>query len=450
MYSLTIGLEVHVKIASEHKLFCACRNHQNFDDLTPNTNICPVCIAQPGALPVLMEDPFIQSLRLGASLRCTIHETSSFDRKSYFYPDLPTGYQITQLYQPTCTDGHVDFFVDEAYETHHRVHIRDAHMEIDTAKTIHHQGKALLDFNRAGTPLVEVVTGPDFTCADQVVAFLKEFQRIVKYNNISDADMEKGQMRVDVNISIAPKGSTQLGTRVELKNINSFTAIKKAIEHEQARQEHLLESGGIVEQETRRRDDIAKQSYLMRSKDDALDYRYFPEPDMPPISVNKKHLEQANTPTLVIPYDSISQMKESYGFHKEYINALLVDQSVLEYFYSMADRGHEPRLIAKWLSGPIAAYCKEHVVHIDRLPFDTEEFHEFLTLVATDSLLDNQCKIVLQEMLTTDMSVSEIVSKAGFDQSGIDEDTLLSLARTILAENEDVVRQYQEGKHSTL
>ena len=223
-------------------------------DLLPNTNICPVCTGQPGALPTLSEEVLEKALILGKALKCKINEISTFDRKSYFYPDLPMGYQITQLYHPTNTQGQVSFFLDN-YTDERTVHIQDAHMENDTGKMIHDGGQALLDFNRAGTPLVEIVTLPDFRSSEEVVEFLKELQRIVRYNNIADADLEKGQMRVDVNISIRKSEKDPLNPRVEAKNINSFGMIKRAIEHEQKRQEKIYEEGKTFTQQTRGRDD---------------------------------------------------------------------------------------------------------------------------------------------------------------------------------------------------
>lgn len=219
---LTIGLEIHMKLKTINKMFCQCKNEQNFDDLQANTHICPVCTGQPGALPTLSKEVLDKALLLGKALKCTINTTSQFDRKSYFYPDLPMGYQITQLYHPTCTEGQVSFFVDASYEQERLVHILEAHMECDTAKMIHLGGQTLLDFNRAGTPLVEIVTKPDFTTMDEVVEFLKELQRIVRYNDIADADLEKGQMRADVNISLRKNEQDPLGVRIEMKNMNSF------------------------------------------------------------------------------------------------------------------------------------------------------------------------------------------------------------------------------------
>lgn len=308
---LTIGLEIHIKLKSANKMFCQCKNQQNFDNLIPNTNICAVCTGQPGALPTLSDEVLEKALLLGKALKCKINEISSFDRKSYFYPDLPMGYQITQLYHPTNTKGQVSFFLDN-YTDEKTIHIQDAHMENDTGKMIHNGGQALIDFNRAGTPLVEIVTLPDFRNAEEVIEFLKELQRIVRYNDIADADLEKGQMRVDVNISVRVSEDAPLGTRVEVKNINSFGMIKRAIEHEQARQEKIYTQGETFTQQTRGRDDSKGESYLMRSKEDALDYRYFPEPDLPPLKLNNETFEQLNNATIIIPHIIIKQFNKEY------------------------------------------------------------------------------------------------------------------------------------------
>ena len=293
-YLLTIGLEIHIKLNTPNKMFCQCANEQNFETLMPNTHICPVCTGQPGALPTLSKEVVDKALLLGKALHCKVNEYSQFDRKSYFYPDLPMGYQITQLYKPTNVEGQVSFFLNN-YTQEKTVHILDAHMENDTAKMIHNGGEALLDFNRAGTPLVEIVTNPDFTSTDEVVEFLKELQRLMRYNDISSADMEKGQMRCDVNISVRKNSSDPLGTRAEIKNINSFGMVKRAIEHEQARQEAIYEKGETFSQQTRGRDDAKGESYLMRSKEDALDYRFFPEPDLPPLHISKETIERLNS-----------------------------------------------------------------------------------------------------------------------------------------------------------
>jgi aspartyl-tRNA(Asn)/glutamyl-tRNA(Gln) amidotransferase subunit B len=446
---LTIWLEIHIKLNSENKMFCQCKNEQNFDTLEPNTNICPVCTGQPGALPTLSEDVLLLALKLGKALNCKINKESQFDRKSYFYPDLPMGYQITQLYKPTNTNGEVSFFVNN-YEEEKKIRILDAHMENDTAKMIHEWWQSLIDFNRAGTPLIEIVTWPDFSNDDEVVEFLKELQRIVRYNNISNADMEKWQMRVDVNISIRKNESDPLWTRVELKNINSFWMIKRAILHEYNRQKTLLEKWEKVWQETRMRNDTEWISKMMRSKEDALDYRYFPEPDMPILQLNDEVLKNLDNEKLIIPHNIIKKFKQEYWFHKEYINALIGDFDTLLVFSELKEQWLDPKSIAKWISGPINAYMKENFVWINDLPFKLKQLSEFIKISDEWKIMDNQMKIVMDEMLKTWKSASEIIKEKWFDAPEISENDLENIAKKILENNPTIVEQYKSGKTSTL
>ncbi len=455
-YLKTIWLEIHIKLNTPSKMFCQCKNEQNFDTLLPNTNICPVCTGQPWALPTLSEDVLDLSLKLGKALNCKINKESQFDRKSYFYPDLPMGYQITQLYKPTSVDGEVKFFVNN-YEEEKKVNILDAHMESDTAKMIHDGWQALIDFNRAGTPLVEIVTWPDFTNEDEVVEFLKELQRMVRFNKISNADMEKWQMRVDVNISIRKNKDEPLGTRVELKNINSFGMIKRAIKHEYKRQVDMVEKWENFGQQTRMRNDMEWISKLMRSKEDALDYRYFPEPDMPILSLNDETLKRCNDETLIIPHDIIKKFKQEYWFHKEYINALIGDQKTLNYFLDILSSSNEvkdinvySRNIAKWISGPINAYMKENFVWISDLPFDIEKFKAFLKISDEWKIMENQMKIVMDEMLKTWNNANDIIKEKWFDAPAVDSWELEQIVKKILEENPAIVEQYKWGKTSTI
>ena len=448
-YLKTIWLEIHIKLNTPSKMFCQCKNEQNFDTLLPNTNICPVCTWQPGTLPTLSKDVLKLSLKLGKALNCKINKESQFDRKSYFYPDLPMGYQITQLYKPTNVDGEMSFFVKN-YEEEKKVNILDAHMENDTAKMIHNEGQALIDFNRAGTPLVEIVTWPDFSNEEEVVEFLKELQRIVRYNDISNADMEKWQMRVDVNISIRENESDPLWTRVELKNINSFGMIKRAINNEYTRQIDMVEKWEKFEQQTRMWNDMEWISKLMRSKEDALDYRYFPEPDMPILSLSDETLQGCNDETLIIPHDIIKKFKQEYWFHKEYINALIGDQTTLNYFLDIVKDWIKPKTIAKRIAGPINAYMKENFVDINNLKFDIKQFKEFLKITEDWKIMDSQLKMVMEEMLETWKSAQEIIKEKWFDTPAVDSGELEWIVKKVLEKNPNIVEQYKWGKTSTI
>ena len=382
-------------------------------------------------------------------MNCQFNIRSSFDRKNYFYPDLPMGYQITQFYTPINVKGQVSFFL-EGFEKELKVWITEAHLECDTAKSFHQGGQMLLDFNRAGTPLIEIVTWPDFDSAEAAVEFAKEIQRIAKRNDISDADMEKGQMRVDVNVSIRPSVDDPFGTRVELKNINSFSAIKRAIDAEVARQIQLKKAGETLTQETRRRDDLKGVSFAMRSKEDALDYRYFPEPDLPDLALDQELLDQAEQAQLLIPSEKIRKMKSEYWFHKEFINALIGDLKVLNFFEEMVVLGYDPKMIAKWIAGPISAYMTANFVAIDDLKVNKEQLISFFSLVKKGSLIDNQLKLVMEEMLQNGGDPEEIVKEKGFDAPAFDENELKNIIQSVLDANESVVEQYRSGKTSVI
>lgn len=448
-YVITVGLEIHLKLSSQTKIFCPCKNDQSLEDNRPNTHICPTCTGQPGALPRLSRQVVQKALLLWKAMNCQFNIRSSFDRKNYFYPDLPMGYQITQFYTPINVKGQVSFFL-EGFEKELKVWITEAHLECDTAKSFHQGGQMLLDFNRAGTPLIEIVTWPDFDSAEAAVEFAKEIQRIAKRNDISDADMEKGQMRVDVNVSIRPSVDDPFGTRVELKNINSFSAIKRAIDAEVARQIQLKKAGETLMQETRRRDDLKGVSFAMRSKEDALDYRYFPEPDLPDLVLDQELLNQADQVQLLIPSEKIRKMKSEYWFHKEFINALIGDLKVLNFFEEMVALGYDPKMIAKWIAGPISAYMTANFVAIDGLKVNKEQLISFFSLVKKGALIDNQLKLVMEEMLQNGGDPEEIVKEKGFDAPAFDEDELKNIIQSVLDANESVVEQYKSGKTSVI
>ena len=304
----------------------------------------------------------------------------------------------------------------------------------------------LLDFNRAGTPLIEIVTGPDFQSADEAVAFAKEIQRIAKYNQISDADMEKGQMRVDVNVSIRPSLDAPFGTRVELKNINSFSAIKRAIETEVKRQLACREANEPINQETRRRDDLKGMSFTMRSKEDALDYRYFPEPDLPELQLKKELLDEVNASDILLPYEKIKEMKSDFGFHKEFINVLINDKEVLDFFYDLVKMGFWPKLVAKWIAGPISAYMTANAVAISELKIDREQLISFFKLAEEGKLIENQLKILMDELLNQWGDLQEIIKEKWFDAPAVSEDEITEVAKGVLDANPQIVEQYKGGK----
>ena len=442
-YEMVIWLEIHIKLNSKTKLFCKCKNEQNFDEIQPNINTCAVCTGQPWALPVLQEEPLKKAIKLWLALNCKINKISNFDRKSYFYPDLPMGYQITQLFHPTNVDWEVKFFINN-YQEERSVKIKQAHIEADAWKTIHEWWKAYLDFNRAATPLVEIVTYPDFRSEDEVAEFLKELQRIVRFNNVWDADLEKWQMRVDVNISVRPKWSDKLWTRVELKNMNSFSAIKRAIQHEFKRQIKLIESGKQVDQETRWWNDAKWSSYTMRSKEDALDYRYFPEPDLPLLELTDEFIEEQKKELVESSFSKAKRYKEKYNFQKEFITPLISNLEISEYFEKLVWDWIKPKSAAKWIVTILLRYLNDDNVSLSEVKFSYEDFLTLLKKEQDWEILHPQAKDVFKQMYATWEKPEKIIEEKWYKAQ--DDWELESLVKEVLSENPQAVADIKEWK----
>lgn len=439
-YEFVIWLEIHVKLNSPNKLFCRCKNEQEFDDLAPNTNVCPVCTAQPWALPVLNKEPLEKAILLGYALNCQIAEFSQFDRKSYFYPDLPSWFQITQLPMPTNWNWNVNFFIND-FQDIVSVRIERAHIENDAWKTIHDWGKWIMDYNRAGTPLVEIVTYPDFKSIEEVTEFLKELQRLVRYNWIGYADLEKWQMRCDVNLSTRLVGESKLWVKVELKNLNSFSAIKRAIEHEFKRQIDIIESGGKVDQETRWWNDDKWDSYSMRSKEDSLDYRYFPEPDLPTLKVDQDFLSSISKNLVESPFSRIKKYKEEYAFNKEYISALINDLDVNNYFEDTIKAWFDPKMSSRWIVGYVIRFLNDNNTSIKDLKFTSQQFIDFLWLLKSWELMEAQAKQVIVEMFETWKDAKTIVEEKWFKP--VDSSEIENIVKKVLEDNPKAVSDFK-------
>jgi aspartyl-tRNA(Asn)/glutamyl-tRNA(Gln) amidotransferase subunit B len=446
-YEVVIGLEVHVKLNSTTKMFCRCPNVQEFTELPANTYICPVCTWQPWALPVVQEEPLRKAVQLGMALWCTIQQDSYFERKSYFYPDLPMWFQITQSARPTCIDGLVHCWDSQLEHTFH-IGIRDAHIEHDTAKMLHQDNTLFIDYNRSGTPLVEIVTEPDFRSDDDVVHFLKELQRTIRFQGIGDGDLEKGQMRCDVNISLRPIWSHVYGTRTELKNLNSFSAIKRAIHAEMQRQSEILERWEEVDQETRRRDDTAGTSYSMRSKADALDYRYFPEPDLPPLFLDERWLADRRTEIVATPFARIQRYKAEYGFNKEYIYALMQDGVTNKWFHHLVDLWHPPHEVARWFAGPLAKYLNHHMIALDQTDLTLEHIDDFLRWCRDGRIADAHAKTVFSTLLAEWWTVDGIIARYGLTVA--DDSALEGVVTEVLATHPQALQDLVAWKQQAL
>ncbi len=440
MLHYTIGLEIHVKLSTSHKIFCACRNTQDFDSIEANTNICPICTAQPGALPILNLEVIDSAILLGKVFSSMVHGDFTRDRKSYFYPDSPVGFQITQFYNPIITWGSVSFFTDN-FQNEHTIHIHEAHLENDTAKTITINGTTFIDFNRSWTPLIEIVTAPEFSSDEQVVEFLKELQRIIRFNNIGDADLDKGQMRVDVNISVKDSSSATLWNRVELKNINSFAAIRRGIAYEFERQSQIINNGWIVDQETRRRNDALWESELMRSKEQAMDYRYFPENDIPtidPIQCNRNPDHTVDSGYLRI------KTLQSYGFQKEFIYGLINNDTFYKWFSDAVIEWIEAKTTAKWILWPIANIINNG--GFSSLCIWYNDVLSFLKALKEYDISETIAKWIMEEMLEW-KKIEDLLQKLISEKKDYN---LNDMSTSTIEQFPDIVAQYKWWKTTVI
>lgn len=364
-YETVIGLEVHVELATKTKIFCSCSTEFGG---APNTHTCPVCTGMPGSLPVLNKQVVEYAMAVGLATNCTITQNCKFDRKNYFYPDNPQNYQISQLYLPICRNGHVDIEVDGKEKA---IRIHEIHMEEDAGKLIHDPVTdcSLVDFNRSGVPLIEIVSEPDMRSAEEVIAYLEKLRLIIQYLGASDCKLQEGSMRADVNLSVREYGSKEFGTRTEMKNLNSFKAIARAIEGETERQIDLLEEGKTVIQETRRWDDEEEYSYPMRSKEDAQDYRYFPDPDLVPVVISDEWLEEVRSRQPELRDDKMIRYEEEFGLPEYDIEILTSTKHLADLFEATNEIVQKPKEVSNWLMGETMRLVKEQDMDIDDILF---------------------------------------------------------------------------------
>ncbi len=431
-----IGLEIHVQMDTKTKLFCSCPVEFGAE---PNSNVCPVCLGLPGSLPVINKRAVEFAIRAGLALNCQINMRSVFARKNYFYPDLPKGYQISQYEEPIAVNGWLEVGGK-------RVRIRRLHIEEDAGKNIHEGSKTYVDLNRAGTPLMEIVTEPDIDSPQMAREFLEKLRNIMRYIGVSRADMEKGQLRCDINISIRPKGSKELGTRVEIKNVNSFRFVQKAIESEMERQIKLLLSGEKIVQETRTFDPSTGLTHPMRTKEEAEDYRYFPEPDLLPLVIPQQWLEEikANMPEL--PEERLERFIKELGLD-QYSAKVLTDNKELGDFFEESLRyyGQDPKLTANWLLNDLLGSLSEVGKDIESSPVSPQSLAELVKLIKENVLSSKLAKEVIKEMTATGKSPSQIVEEKGLKQIS-DEGQIRSMIEEVLRENSKEVERFKAGE----
>ncbi|RMH80381.1 MAG: Asp-tRNA(Asn)/Glu-tRNA(Gln) amidotransferase subunit GatB [Acidobacteria bacterium] len=431
-----IGLEIHVQIETKTKMFCSCPVEFGAE---PNTNVCPVCLGLPGSLPVINKRAVELAIRAALALNCEINHRSIFARKNYFYPDLPKGYQISQYEEPLAVRGWVDVGGK-------RVRIRRLHLEEDAGKNIHEGSKTYVDLNRAGTPLMEIVTEPDITSPQMAREFLEKLRNIMRYAGVSRADMEKGQLRCDINLSLKPRGSEVLGTRVEIKNVNSFRFVQKAIEAEIERQTRILLSGGSVIQETRTFDPSTGLTHTMRTKEEAEDYRYFPDPDLLPLVVSKEWIESIKARMPELPEERLKRFIQTYALD-DYSASVLTDNKELGDFFEKSLRfyAEDPKLTANWILNDLLGSLSEEGKDIESSPILPKHLAGLIRLIKEGVLSSKLAKEVLKEMVRTGKEPDRIVEEKGLKQVS-DESVIRSMVEEVLREHPDEVKRYRSGE----
>ncbi len=442
-YEIVMGLETHVRVKSQTKMFCTCKNATDLAP-EPNIHVCPVCMGFPGQLPTLSEGVVDLAVRASHALSSHVQNVSEFDRKSYFYPDLPMAYQITQMYHPITMGGEVRTLVDGELKTF-RIH--HMHIENDAGKLVHANGKTLCDYNRAGSPLMEIVTEPDFRSKADVLAYLEEIQKLMRWCGASDADMEKGQLRCDVNISIRPHGQKEFGTRVELKNINSFSSIGRAIDAEFARQVEILEEGGTLDQETRGWNDEKGYSTSLRSKEDAMDYRYFPDPDLPPLHISDEFISERKFSEL--PIDRRLKYLNEYKLIEDDARILSNDRITSDFYEELVNISGDPKKSCSYITTVLFAIFESapEKITLADVKAETREFAEVIKMVNADEISSTNSKIVMEKLVFEGGNAREWTEKLGLKQSN-DTGALEAIVDEVLAQNASQVEEYKGGKEN--
>ncbi len=442
-YEAVIGLEVHAQIHTRSKMFCACPVMEDTGDLPPNTYVCPVCTAMPGTLPVINRRAVELTLMTALALHCEVPPISFFARKSYFYPDLPKGYQISQHGLPLGVNGYLDIQTEAGPR---RVRINNVHLEEDTGKLYHVGNVTLVDFNRAGVPLIEIVTEPDMRSAEEVREYAERLREILVYLGVNSGDMEKGVMRFEASVSVRPKGSDVLNPRHEIKNLNSFRALYRAVAYEIAHQIEVLESGGRVFQQTMGWDDGRGVTYVQRSKEYAEDYRYFPEPDLPPLEIGREWLEELRRGLPELPAARRARFIQEYGLTPYEADLLVADRAVADYYEAAVRLGKTgPKTIANWITVDLFRVMKESGKGIAELPVSPQALVELIGLVESGTVNLNTGREVLDEMAATGRSARQIVEEKGLAQIS-DEAALRAVVEQVLDQNPAQVAQYLAGK----
>lgn len=444
-YESVIGLEVHVELATETKIFCGCSTSFGSE---PNVNTCPVCLGMPGALPVFNKKVLELGIAVGLAANGSIAQYTKFDRKNYFYPDNPQNYQITQFYLPLCRGGFVEIDTGKGNK---RIRLHELHMEEDSGKLIHSRQENItyVDYNRAGIPLLEIVTEPDMRNAEEAVAFLEKLRRMIQYLKASDCKLQEGSMRVDVNLSVRQEGQKELGTRTEMKNLNSFKAIRRAIKGERERQISLLEDGKQIEQETRRFDDGKGVSYPMRFKEEANDYRYFPEPDLVPLKIDAEWIAKIKKKQPELQAEKLIRYRQEYGL-PEYDARLITDaRGMAELFEACTGMIKKPKQVSNWLMGETMRLQRECGMEQDEIPFSAENLARLIELTERRVITGTVAKEVFAELFAKNMDPVLYVAEHGLAAIE-DEAVLRDTVKQVMEANQRSVEDFQNGKEKAI
>lgn len=446
VWETVIGLEVHVELSTATKIFCGCTTEFGGE---PNTHCCPICMGMPGTLPVLNKKVLEYALKAGLALNCEITRYNKFDRKNYFYPDLPKAYQISQLYLPFARDGHIDIDIESGKKT---IRIHEIHMEEDAGKLIHSEtgNETYPDYNRCGVPLIEIVTEPDFRSAKEVAAYLDKLKTTLKYLGVSDCKMQEGSLRADVNLSVHRPGEA-LGIRTEMKNINSFKAIERAIEYEAKRQIEVLESGGQIIQETRRWDDNQGKSFAMRSKENAQDYRYFPEPDIPPISISEELLKRLKEEQPELCGEKKARYMKDFGLSEYDADKLTQDKVFANLFEETTKLCGEPKEVANWMLIQLLYEMNDKAVEIEDLTISPKVFAEFIKIIVAGKVNKNIGKEIFAHVFAEgdNFDVNDYIIKNNLAMID-DAAAIRDIVKKVIEEKETVAEEFRAGKTKVL
>ena len=445
-YETVIGLEVHVELATKTKIFCSCSTEFGG---APNTHTCPVCTGLPGSLPVLNKQVVEYAMAVGLATNCSITQNCKFDRKNYFYPDNPQNYQISQLYKPICTNGYVEIKGDDGEKKQVRIH--EIHMEEDAGKLVHDDWNdcSLVDLNRSGVPLIEIVSEPDMRSSDEVIAYLEKLRLIIQYLGASDCKLNEGSMRADVNLSVREYGAKEFGTRTEMKNLNSFKAIARAIENERERQIDLIEAGEAVIQETRRWDDTKEYSYAMRSKEDAQDYRYFPDPDLVPIIISDEWMAEVKSKEPEFRDEKMARYISEFNLPEYDADIITLYKPLADLFEAAVQKGSAPKEASNWLMGETMRIVKDKGIEPDQVKLTGENFAKFLKLIENDVINKTVAKEVFEAIFDGGVNPEAYVEEHGLKMDN-DTDGLKKIIEEVVANNPKAVADYQGGNKKAI